>query len=88
MSQDWKFSFFQKKHILLVKQADLRDMFGTASDNVCTTTVAVTADRLFPTQSTSSAMKTPADTEPDDPESVDEEISKWNTAVISCAAKL
>jgi len=55
-----------------VEQADFRDMFEKPSDNICTSTVAVTADRLFPTTSTASTLKTPADTEPDDPESADE----------------
>ena len=48
------------------------DMYEKASENDCTSTVAVTADHLFPTPSTASAMKIPADTEPNDPESADE----------------
>jgi hypothetical protein len=55
-----------------VKKADFRDMFEKASENVCASTVVVTADRLFATPSTVSAMKTQEDTEPADPESVDE----------------
>jgi hypothetical protein len=57
--------------LLSVKQADLRDVVEKDSENDCTSTVAETADCLFPTPSTSSAMKTTTDREPDDPESGD-----------------
>jgi hypothetical protein len=49
-------------------------MFTQASNNVCTSTVVVSPDPLSPTpSSTSSAMKTPENTEedPDDPEPED-----------------
>jgi hypothetical protein len=56
-----------------MKQADLRDMFKKVSKSVCTSTVVVCPDPLLPTPSTSSAMKTPENTEEDrdDPEPVD-----------------
>jgi hypothetical protein len=41
-----------------MKQPDLRDIFRKASNNVCTSTVAVSPDPLSPAPSNSSAMKT------------------------------
>jgi hypothetical protein len=57
-----------------VKQADLKDWFKKASKSVCTLTILVSLDPLSPNPSTSSAMKTPENTEadPDDPEPADE----------------
>ena len=51
-------------------------------------TTVVSPDHLFPTPSTYAALKTPENTdgEPDDPQPT--EISKWNTHVISCTAKV
>jgi hypothetical protein len=53
-----------------VKHADPRDMFKNVSKSVCTLTVVVFPDPLSPAPLTSSAMKTPENTEedPDDPE--------------------
>ena len=58
--------------LLSMKQAVLTDMYKKASENDCTATDEVTADRWFPTPSTAPGVKTPADIEPDDPESADE----------------
>jgi hypothetical protein len=55
---------FTKKAASL-RQADLRDMFKTASKGVCTSTVVVSPDPLSSTLSTFSAVKTPKDTEED-----------------------
>jgi hypothetical protein len=54
-----------------MKQAALREK---ASESDCTSTVVISPDPLSPTPSTSSAMKTPENTEeePDDPEPSDE----------------
>jgi len=51
-----------------VKQTDIRDVFKKATKSVCI--VVVPPDPLFPAPSTSSAMKTPENTEEDsdDPE--------------------
>jgi hypothetical protein len=49
----------------------------------CTSTVVVSPYSSSFTPSTSSAMKTPENTEEDQKL---EEISKWNTPLISCAA--
>jgi len=53
-----------------MKQADSRDMFKKVSKSVCTLTVVVIPDPLFPAPLTSSAMKTPENKEEDhdDPE--------------------
>jgi hypothetical protein len=48
-----------------MKQADLRYMFRKASKTVCTPHVVVSPDLLSLTPSTSSAMKTPENTEYD-----------------------
>ena len=71
------FAFYQKK-ALSVKQADLRAVFRQAFKSVCTSTIAVFQDLLFPT-ATSSAIKTPggAEEDPDDLESAD----KWDIQV-------
>jgi hypothetical protein len=55
-----------------LEQADLRDMFKKISKSVCTSIVAVSPDPLSPTP-TSSALKTPENTEEDsdDPELAD-----------------
>ena len=49
-------------------------MFNKASKSVCTATIQVLPDSLFPTPSTLSAMKTPENTEEDhdDPQPADE----------------
>jgi hypothetical protein len=49
-------------------------MFKKASKSVCQSTIVLSRDPLSPTPSTSSARKTPENTEedPDDPESIDE----------------
>jgi len=49
----------KKKKGLSVKQADFRDMFKKASKCVCTSTILVSLGPLFPTASTSSALKAP-----------------------------
>jgi hypothetical protein len=54
-----------------VNQADLREIFEKASQNVWTSIAVVTPDILSPAPSTSSAMKAPEDTKPDDLESTD-----------------
>jgi len=71
-----------------IKQADCRDIFKKASKCVHMSTTVVSPDHLFPTPSTYAALKTPENTdgEPDDPQPT--EISKWNTHVISCTAKV
>jgi hypothetical protein len=58
MSQDGKFSLYQKK-ASSVKQADLRDMFKKASKRVCTPTIVVSPNPSSPTPSAYSAMLTP-----------------------------
>jgi hypothetical protein len=55
--------FTVKKKAVLLKQADLRDMFRKASKSVCTSTIVVYPDYLSPTPSTYLAMKTPENTE-------------------------
>ena len=48
-------------------------MFKKASNSVCTSTIVLSPDLLSPTSSSSSALKTPENTEdPDDREPVDE----------------
>jgi hypothetical protein len=42
-----------------VKEADVRNIFKKVSIGVCTETVVVSPEALYPTPSTSSAMKTP-----------------------------
>jgi len=67
-----------------MKQTNLRDMIKKASKSVCATATGVSPDPLSPTPSTSSAMKTPKNTEKD-PETWKqqmEEIPKWNTPLI------
>jgi len=56
-----------------MKQADLRNLSKKTSKSVCTSILMVSADLLYPTPSTSSAMKTPDDAEedPDAPEQAD-----------------
>jgi hypothetical protein len=48
-----------------VKQADPRDIFVKISKSVCTSIVVVSPDPLSLTPSSSSAMKTPENTEED-----------------------
>jgi len=57
-----------------VKLADLRDKFKKASKIVQTSSVVVCPDHLSPTPSTSSAVRTPENTEwdPDDLKPADE----------------
>jgi hypothetical protein len=66
------FAFHQRKATAL-KQADVRDMFRKASKSVCASVTGVSPDPLYPTPATSSAMKTPENTErgPYDPELAD-----------------
>jgi hypothetical protein len=54
---------FTRKKASSMKQEDLREMFKKASKNVCSTTAAPSPDPLTPTTPTSSAIKTPANTE-------------------------
>jgi hypothetical protein len=63
------FVFYQKKASSM-KQADLRNKLKKVSKSVCTSTIVVPPDLLFPTPSISSAIKTPENSEqdPDDPE--------------------
>jgi hypothetical protein len=42
-----------------VKQACVRNIFEKASKGVCTETIVVSPDALYPAPSTSSALKTP-----------------------------
>jgi hypothetical protein len=65
-----------------VKQAYLRDMFKKASNSVCISVVVLSPDPLSPTQSTSSAIKTPENTkkDPDEPEPADEDIQMEYTS--------
>jgi hypothetical protein len=65
-------------------------MCKKTSNSVCTSTVAVPPDLLSATVSTSSAVKTPENTE-EDLMTLNQqlkEICKWNTALISCAAQV
>ena len=57
-----------------MKETDLRDLFKKATKSGCTSTVVLSPDPLSLTAATSSAVKTPLDTEedPDDPEPADE----------------
>jgi hypothetical protein len=80
-------AFYQKK-AASIKHENLRTMFKTASKNVCTSTTVASPNPLSPTPSTFSAMKTQkTDKYPNDPEPGDE-VSKWNTPLISCTAKV
>jgi hypothetical protein len=49
---------FTRKKASSMKQADLRNMFKTVSNSVCTSTIVVSPDFLSPTPSTSSNLKT------------------------------
>jgi len=55
-----------------MKLADLWDKFKKASETVCTSTIVVSPDPLYPTPTTFSTLKTlehtedPADSEPED----------------------
>jgi hypothetical protein len=63
--------------------ADLRDIFNNAFKAVCTSAVVVSPDLLPPTPSTSSAIKSPKNTEdsPDDPEpAIEEDIQMEHSA--------
>jgi hypothetical protein len=67
-----------------VNHTDLRDMFREVSKSASTSSIAVT-----PPSSTFPAIKTPENTDdPDDPNSADEGISKWNNPRISCSAQV
>jgi len=59
-----------------MKQADLRNLSKTTSKSVCTSILMVSADLLYPTPSTSSAVKTPENAEEDcdAPEQADGDI--------------
>jgi hypothetical protein len=64
---------FTRKNASSMKQANFNNMFKNASKPVCKSTAVVSPDPLFPTPSTSSAIKTPENTEqdPDNPEPAD-----------------
>jgi hypothetical protein len=65
-------------------------MLKKTSKSVCTSTAMVYPDPLSLTPSTSSAIKTPENTE-GDPDGLNqqiEEISKWNTPLIRCTAQV
>jgi hypothetical protein len=62
------------------------EMFKKASKSVCTLGIVVSPDPLFPTPSTSSAVKTEED--PVDPEPADKGDIEMDTPLISCAAQL
>ena len=64
------------------KQADVRDKFNKAFKNIRISIVVVSSDPLPPVPSTSSAVKTPKNTEgdPDDPEPADEGGSQMEYA--------
>jgi hypothetical protein len=69
-----EFFYFYKQKAPSSKQADIRDKFTKVYKSVCTSTVAVTPDPLSPAPSTSSAARTPenSDKDPDDLEPADE----------------
>jgi hypothetical protein len=80
----------KKKKALSIKQVDLMDMFKKASKCVCTSTILVSPDPLFPAPSTSAAMKATENIE-EDPHNLNQqvkEISKWNSLLISCLAQV
>jgi hypothetical protein len=66
------FPFYQK-NVLLMEQADLRDMFKNASQECLCTVTVISPDITTPNPSTSSAIKTSKNTEegPDDPTPAD-----------------
>lgn len=66
---------FNQEKASSVKDTYLMDMFKKATKSAHTSTVVLSPDPLSLTASTSSATKTPADTEedPDDHEPADEE---------------
>jgi hypothetical protein len=69
----------------------IRDIFIKASRSVCTSNIVVYPDPLSPTPSTSSAVNTPEITEEDPVVTLNQQrkgISKYNTPLISCAAKV
>ena len=74
-----------EKTAVLLKQADLMDIFRKASESVCTSTIVVQPNNLSPTP-TYLAMKTPENKE-DKPMTQNhqmKETSKWKTPLISC----
>jgi hypothetical protein len=56
-------SLFTRKKTLSIKQSYHKDMFKKASTAECTSTIVVSHNPLSPTPSTSSALKTPENTE-------------------------
>ena len=68
-----KVLLFLPEKASLVKQADLRYQFKSASKNICTSKIVLSPDLLFPIPSTSSAMKTPVNPGGDD----DDWASRW-----------
>jgi hypothetical protein len=64
-------------------------MFKKASKCVCTSTILVSPDHLFPPP-TSAAMKTTENIEEDSDKlnQQEKEISKWNFPLISCVAQV
>jgi len=69
-----------------VKERDLREVFSKVSKSVCTSTIAVSPDHLSPAPPNSTAVKTPEHTERTRMTLNQQmkEISKWNTALVSC----
>jgi hypothetical protein len=72
-----------------MKQEDHWHMLKKDSKIVFTSNVVVSPGPLSPTPFTSSAMKTPENTEEDpaNPELSMKEISKWKTPLICCTAQ-
>jgi hypothetical protein len=65
---------FIRKSVLSIKQVDLGDMFKNVYKTLSISTIVVSPNTLSATPPTSSAMKTPENTEeyPDDPETADQ----------------
>ena len=72
LSQDWKICFFKGTEWEHNSETcRYQGYVQKASEDVCTYTAVLTANRLFPTPPNASAMMTPENTEPDDHESAD-----------------
>jgi hypothetical protein len=77
--------FTRKKH-----QNQNRSRFKKVSTSISMPPVVVSCDPLFPTPSTSLAIKTPENTEEDSDGTVpafEGDTQKWNTPLISCTAQ-
>ena len=70
------------RYFFVNEEADLGDIFKKAT-KTCTSTIVVSPNPLSSTPLTSSAMKTPKNTEEDQKL---EEVSKWTIPLISWAA--